>query len=343
MSATRVPLINKQLEEIRDAIIHAGSVVANAAELDMMFQVLIDGDNTSKVFRQWWALAREQDTASSDTAVQNRYHTLCRWFTLLGKAWAGKYYTLRGPDYTVNTTGVTTLTPMGELAGRSAAACATELSENTTDWADEDPMTWYLRFNGLSLADGTMNVLAVEGVDETFDISGNTAPVYTGRLALFRRWYTDGTYEYKTFTTQPETGFTPWAADVAPTTNAHRPMSWQATFAGSLYGDKLTSGSGFIGLTWNRNANTPAINRSAATGIGDARKWNSYEGVYSDTDLEPILDLWQLRHFDLENSGIQAASSCTMICSSARYSAMRSFESGMTRALRTRSMISSRG
>ena len=69
MSATRVPLINKQLEEIRDAIIHAGSVVANAAELDMMFQVLIDGDNTSKVFRQWWALAREQDTASSDTTV----------------------------------------------------------------------------------------------------------------------------------------------------------------------------------------------------------------------------------------------------------------------------------
>ena len=304
MSATRVPLINKQLEEIRDAIIHAGSVVANAAELDMMFQVLIDGDNTSKVFRQWWALAREQDTASSDTTVQNRYHTLCRWFTLLGKAWAGKYYTLRGPDYTVNTTGVTTLTPMGELAGRSAAACATELSENTTDWADEDPMTWYLRFNGLSLADGTMNVLAVEGVDETFDISGNTAPVYTGRLALFRRWYTDGTYEYKTFTTQPETGFTPWAADVAPTTNAHRPMSWQATFGGSKTGTKLTSGSGYEGLNWTRNGNTPAWRVSAADGLTAARNWNGYEGTFSDTDLDVILDQWQLRHFDLENSGI---------------------------------------
>ena len=304
MSAERIPLINKQLEEIRDAIVHLGSVVANAEELDMMFQVLIDGTNTTKVFKQWWALAREQDTASSDTTVQNRYHTLERWFTLIGKAWEGKYYTLRGPDYRVNTTGDTTLTPMGDLAGKTAASCATETSANTAEWADEDPMTWYLRFNGLSLADGTMNVLAVEGVDETFDISGQSAPVYTGRLGLFRRWYTDDAYEYKTFTTQPETGFVPWAADVAPVTNKHRPMSWQATFGGSMYGDKLTSGSGYDGLNWNRNSNTTAINRSAATGIGDARKWNAYEGTYSDTDLDVILDLWQLRHFDLENSGI---------------------------------------
>ncbi|MBR4142483.1 MAG: hypothetical protein IKR10_03100, partial [Firmicutes bacterium] len=129
-------------------------------------------------------------------------------------------------------------------------------------------------------------------------------PVYTGRLALWQRWYTDGTYEYKTFRTTEEGGFVPWEADVAPTTNAHRHMNWQATFPGSMYGQKLTSGSGFHGLTWERNANTPAWRRAASTGITDARKWNAYEGIYSDTDLEPILDLWQLRHFDLENSGI---------------------------------------
>ena len=304
MSATRVPLINKQLEEIRDAIIHSGAVIAHASELDMMFQVLIDGTNTTKVFKQWWELAREQDQATAETATQNRYHTLERWFTLLSKAWEGKYYTLRGPDYSVNSTGVTTLTPMCDLAGKTAAVCATENTANDAEWADEDPMTWYVRFNGLSLSDGTMNVVAVEGVDETFDISGNTAPVYTGRLGLFRRWYTDGAYEYKTFTTRPETGFVPWAADVAPTTNAHRAMSWQATFGGSKYGTKLTSGSGYDGLNWARNANTPAWRVSAADGLTAARNWDSYEGTFSDTDLDVILDLWQLRHFDLENSNI---------------------------------------
>ena len=304
MSTHRVPLINKQLEEIRDAILMGHSVGADAVTLDALFGAMVDGTNTTKLFREWWPLARAQDSASESTTVQNRYHTLERWFTLIGKAWAGKYYTLRGPDYRVNTTGVTTLTPMGDLADKSAAALATETSADAFDWADEDPMTWYLRFNGLSLADGSMNVLAVEGVDDGFDIKGQSAPVYTGRLGLFRRWYSDGAYEYKTFATQYESGFAPWAADVDPVDNHHRPMSWQATFGGSMYGDKLTSGSGYDGLSWKRNSNTTAINRAASTGLTDARKWNSYEGTYSDTDLDVILDLWQLRHFDLENSGI---------------------------------------
>ena len=304
MSTNRVPLINKQLEEIRDAIISAGAAGASAEALDEMFSAMIDGTNTTKVFRHWWPLARLQDSASQDTAVQNRYHTLDRWFKLLGEAWGDKYYTLRGPDYRVNTTGVTTLTPMGDLADRSAAALATDASADAFDWADEDPMTWYIRFNGASLTDGTMNVLAVEGVDDSFDISGNSAPVYTGRLALWKRWYTDGAYEYKTFRTMEEGGFVPWAADVAPSTNAHRHMSWQATFTGSMYGQKLTSGSGFEGLTWERNGNTTAISKSMSDGLTAARKWNEYEGLFSDTDLEVILDLWQLRHFDLENSRI---------------------------------------
>ena len=307
MSAPLVPfypMTHDDAVQIRDAIIAGNAASAGAEALDEMFGALIDGTNTTKVFHRWWHLARIQDAADNDTAVQNRYHTLDRFFALLAEAWEDKYYTLRGPDWRVNSTGVHALTPMGDLAGKTAAVCATEVSDNDFDWADEDPMTWYVRFNGLSLADGTMNVLAVEGLDDDFDISGNTAPVYTGRLALWKRCYTDGTYEYKTFRTTEEGGFVPWAADVAPTTNAHRHMNWQATFPGSMYGQKLTSGSGFHGQTWERNANTTAIGRSAATGITDARKWDSYEGVYSDTDLEPILDLFQLRHFDLENSGI---------------------------------------
>jgi hypothetical protein len=82
-------------------------------------------------------------------------------------------------------------------------------------------------------------------------------------------------------------------------------MNWQATFPGSLTsGGKLTSGSGFSGGGWQRNGNATAINKSASAGLTAARLWNNYEGVYSDTDLEPILDLFQIRHFDLENSGI---------------------------------------
>jgi hypothetical protein len=180
-------IIEEQLEGIRKAIIMAHAPGAAAETLDAMFGALIDGTNTSKVFRDWWPMARAQDIeeaglaegASDAGTVANRYHTLERWFTLLGKAWSGKYYTLRGPDWRQNNTGVHALTPMGDLAGRTAAACATETTGADEDWADEDPMTWYLRFNGLSLADGTMNILAVEGVDPGFDITGNTAPVYT--------------------------------------------------------------------------------------------------------------------------------------------------------------------
>ena len=298
------PMTHDDAVRIANAIIAGHAPGANEATLDAMFEALINGENTTTIFRDWWDLARAQDGASEDTTIQNRYHTLERWFTLLGKAWAGKYYTLKGPDWRVNSTGIHALTPLGDLAGKAAAVCATEETANDFDWADEDPMTWYIRFNGLSLSDGSMNVLAVEGVDDAFDITGNTAPVYTGRLGLFKRQYTDGSYEYKTFTTQPEGGFYPWAGDVDPTDNHHRPMNWEATFGGSLTsGGKLTSGSGF-GSGWERNTNTTAINRAASTGLTDARKWNNYEGTYSDTDLEPIIDLFQLRHFDLENSGI---------------------------------------
>ena len=139
-----------------------------------------------------------------------------------------------------------------------------------------------------------MNVVAIEGIDDTFDITGNLAPVYTFRLALWQTHFTDGEYEYKSFATVRQGGMRPWAAAVRPD-NTVRPMVWQATFAGSLTADgKLTSGVG----------NRLAISRSATTGLADARKWDTYEGVYSQTDTDVLLDLWQLRHFNLENSGI---------------------------------------
>lgn len=266
--------------------------------LDNVFKAVVDGTNTTTLFQRWWEAATYINSRAS------RYALLERWFGILADAWSGKYYTLRGPDWQANTTGDHALTPMGDLAGKTAAVCATEETADSFDWADEDPMTWYIRFNGLSLADGTMNVLAVEGVDDTFDVTGNTAPVYTGRLGLWKLHYTDGTYEYKTFATKQEGNFKPWAGDVAPD-GTHRIMNWEATFGGSLTSEgKLTSGSGYQENSWARNGNVTAISNSANAGLTKAQLWDAYEGTYSDTDLEPILDLFQLRHFNQENSGI---------------------------------------
>ena len=84
-----------QLDEIRDAILAGHTPGASAETLDALFRAMINGENTTKVFRDWWPLARAQDGASDDTTVANRDHTLERWFTLRGKAWAGTYATLR--------------------------------------------------------------------------------------------------------------------------------------------------------------------------------------------------------------------------------------------------------
>lgn len=269
---------------------------ANEATLALM----LNGENTTDIFSQWWTSAWSTDSQ----AGKNRYDTLTRWFKILQEFWSDKTYTVRFNDYRVS--GSSEGTPMDDLAGKTPAICATDETVDTFNWADEDPMTWYVRGNALSLADGTMNILAVEGVDNTFDITGNLAPVYTFRLGLFKKHWTDGTYEYKSFATVPKTSeYKPWAADVDPTTNGHRVMDWQATFGGSLTSDgKLTSGSGFQGSTWGRNSNTTAISNSGSTGLTKARLWDQYEGIFSDTDLEVILDLFQLRHFNLENSGI---------------------------------------
>jgi len=254
------------------------------AKLDGVFAAMVDGENTTKLFLQFMPLALEESS---------RFVALERFFKLIGAGWADKVYTLRGPDWRVSN-GATALTPLADLADKQAAQLCTDTTAPVHDWADDDPMTWYCRANALSLANGDMNVLAIEGIDDTFDITGNLAPVYTFRLALWQVHFTDGSYEYKTFATVQQGGMRPWAAAVRPD-NSIRPMVWQATFGGSKTSDgKLTSGAG----------NLLAINTSATAGLTAARKWDAYEGVYSETDTDVILDLWQLRHFDLENSGI---------------------------------------
>ena len=304
MSSSKRIIIEEYLKEgfdkVAAAILANGAGSGTATGLDTTFSALIDGTNTTSLFRRWWRLAIAQIEAAEGTV--NRYELLSRWFTLIGDAWGDKVYTLRGADWRVSN-GATALTPLADLAGKEAAPLCTEVTADSFHWMDEDPMYWWVRFNGLSLADGTMNILSVEGVDDDFDITGNTAPVYTGSIGLWHIRFTDGSYEYHTRATRQGGGMYPYASDVAPD-GSHRPMHWEAAFGGSLTsGGKLTSGSGYDGNSWARNSNTPNWRRSETTGLEDARKWNAYEGLYSDTERCHLLDEWQFRHYTTENSG----------------------------------------
>lgn len=262
-----------------------------------VYETSLDGTNTTQVFKTWWDAER---VAHPD---ENRYVTLDRFFALLQEVWDGRYYTLRYENALLNTaTGDPTMTPLGNLKGKSPAPCLTAYDEDFFHWMDEDPMYWYVRFNGLSLADGTMNILAVEGVDDTFDITGELAPVYTGSIALWVANYILGEYEYKTIATKNDGKLRPLACDVAPD-GEPRHMSWHATFGGSLNSeDKLTSGAwkaeGYSGTQFG------VTNESASQGLISARLWDEYEGLYSDTDREHLIWMWQFRHFNLSNSGI---------------------------------------
>ena len=265
------------LEKIAEA--ESGNV---AQFMDQIFTAILDGANTTEVFRQWWPI--------SDTSGETKYHRLERFANMLAAAWDGKVYTVRGYSESV---GDPTMTPMDDLAGKSPAVLATDAAPGGEDWAEEDPMTWYVRANALSLADGTMNVLAVEG-EEDFDITGETAPVYTFALALWKREVRDASYTTKSWRTTRAADFRPYAGDVAPD-GKKRALTWHPTFGGALNSKgNLTSGAGL-----------PAVNFTSGTaGLTAARKWNAYEGLWCDCDTEWLLDMWQLRHFNKENSGM---------------------------------------
>ena len=274
----------EQMEDLISAVNSLASGQGTEA-LDATFQAMMDGTNTTRLFRQWWPLAAEDGV--------NRYERLNRFARMLSAAWSDKKYTLRYVD--LATSSASAMTPLDDLAGKSAAGlCTAESVSPAADWADEDPMTWYVRANALSLADGTMNVLAVEGVDDGFDLTGETAPVYTFCLALwYKRWKENG-YCYKSWATVNKGGYRPYAGDVAPD-NSKRALTWHPTFPGGLDANGgLTSGIGKAPYLW----------KSGLDAIVAARKVTAYEGLWNDCDTIWALDMWQLRHFNLENSDI---------------------------------------
>ena len=261
----------------------------STAALDAACQSVLDGKNTTRVFWAYYPRA----VAAGET---NKYKILSRFATAAAQAWNRKTYTLRSYDPSVS--GTTMMTPLDDLADLEAAQLCTEKTEAVEDWADEDPMTWYIRANALSLEDGTMNITYFEGEDG-FDITGEDAPVYTFALALWIKEWNDGTYDYISFRTTRGSGYYPDAGDVDPT-NKRRPITWHPTFPGGLNSEgALTSGAG-----------KKAYNFAAATtGITKARIMSSYEGLWNDCDTRWLLRMWQLRHWDLENSG--KAEGCT--------------------------------
>ena len=269
----------------------ATALEGSLAAFDLEVMVRADGTNTTELWQKYLC----QMLAAGNT---DRYYILTSFMRALAGAWNGKTYTLRGYDASL-ASGLTALTPMDDLAGKSAAQLCTDSTEAVEDWADEDPMTWYIRANALSLADGSMNILAFEG-EADFDLSGETAPVYTFQKALYLKEWNDGAYDYISYRTTRMAGYYPDAGDVAPD-NSMRVLTWHPSFEGGLNSSgKLTSGAGIA----------PYLFASANDGIVKARLWDDdgngghYEGLWSDCDTRWALRMWQLRHFDKENSNI---------------------------------------
>ena len=252
--------------------------------LDDQFVARLDGTNTTESFWEWWPVAGE--------TTPDKYERLCRWAGIMAEAWKDKTYTVHGYGYGVS--GDPELTPMDDLAALGKAALATDQDGDMYDWAEEDPMTWYIRGNALSRQDGTMDILALEGESE-FDLSGGTAPVYTFSMALWVKKEIDETTWIKSWKTVRADGYRPYAGDVGFVDNRKRAITWHPSFSGSLLDNgALTSG-----------ADRPAyLFRSSIAGIEAARKMTKYEGLWGDTDTNWLSDMWQLRHQNKGTTGV---------------------------------------
>lgn len=244
---------------------------------------MLDGTNTQKIFKLWWPFAVTQS--------ENKYSCLERFAAMLDTAWGDKTYTVRNIHESVS--GDASGTPLDDLAdGRSAAPLVTDASTGVADWAENDPMTWYVRANAKSLADGTMEVLAVE-TEAAFDVTGETAPVYCFSPALAVKEWDDGSYLYTSWHMRAGDGYVPMAGDVAPD-GTHRLLTWHPAF----YGGKnsaggMTSGAGLLPMPWT----------SANAALPLARKLTAYDGLWCDCDTQFALMAWRLRHWTLSNSG----------------------------------------
>lgn len=266
----------------------ANGGMAVADVLDRSMQELMDGTNTTNIFWAWYVRAKQSET--------NRFKLLERFGRMLEGSFGNKTYTIRKYDYTVSQDP--TITPLDDLAAKAQPRLYTENDTSEDEWLDEDQATWYIRANAISLADGTMNIVAFEGEDG-FDISGEAAPVYSFQVAWYVKEWGDGSYDYKSFRLQPAAGYEKRAEAIDPAGN-RRPITWHPVFPGGLNSKGgLTSGAGI----------KPYNFVSAGEGITAARKTSAYEGLWSDQDTQFILDAWQLRHWNLENSNI--AEGCT--------------------------------
>ena len=254
-----------------------------ASTLDGMYTAMLDGTNTWKIFKLWWPFAVTQS--------ENKYSCLERFAAMLDAAWGDKTYTVRNIHESVS--GDASGTPLDDLAdGRSAAPLVTDASTGVADWAENDPMTWYVRANAKSLADGTMEVLAVE-TEAAFDVTGETAPVYCFSPALAVKEWDDGSYIYTSWHMRAGGDYVPMAGDVAPD-GTHRLLTWHPAF----YGGKnsaggMTSGAGLLPMPWT----------SANAALPLARKLTAYDGLWCDCDTQFALMAWRLRHWTLSNSG----------------------------------------
>ena len=256
---------------------------AGAEYIDASFTALLNGTNTTVVFEAWWPLSAGESVT--------KYQRLERFARMLARAWGKKTYTVR--NYHESVSGDDTGTPLDDLAdGRSAAPLVTDADSGVADWAEEDPMTWYIRANAKSLIDGTMEILAVEG-EEGFDLSGEIAPVYCFSAALVVKEWTDNTYIYTSWRMNAGSGYKPMAGDVA-TDGTKRALSWHPAF----YGGKsstgaMTSGAYLLPMPWT----------SASSALPLARKQTAYDGLWNDCDTQFALMAWRLRHWTLSNSG----------------------------------------
>ena len=254
-----------------------------ASTLDGMYTAMLDGTNTQKIFKLWWPFAVTQS--------ENKYSCLERFAAMLDTAWGDKTYTVRNIHESVS--GDASGTPLDDLAdGRGAAPLVTDASTGVADWSENDPMTWYVRANAKSLADGTMEVLAVE-TEAAFDVTGETAPVYCFSPALAVKEWDDGSYLYTSWHMRAGNGYVPMAGDVAPD-GTHRLLTWHPAF----YGGKnsaggMTSGAGLLPMPWT----------SANAALPLARKLTAYDGLWCDCDTQFALMAWRLRHWTLSNSG----------------------------------------
>ena len=273
----------------------ASGAVYSAFEniVDNTFTAMLDMTNTTAVFKAWYAMASLKES--------NRFNLLERFANMMASACGDITFTLRNYKHTVSSDP--TMTPLDDLAQYSAGQLCTEATTPVSDWPDEHPIGgWYIRAQALSLQNGKMNVVAIEGIDDSFDETGEEAPVYCFCMSPWIKEWDDTDYEYTSFRANQDEGETyrPMAEAVDFVDNSKRNLTWHPAYGGSLNsGGALTSGTG------RKLCNF----RSANNGITDARKMTAYEGLWTDCDTEFLLKMWQLRHFNLENSGI--AEGCT--------------------------------